>query len=91
VSATPAPFRHLIPLPDLLRPGDRRRLERALFATARCPDEVTSCLCKTAYYREGRARIAAARASKRTGEEIVAYRCRYCSQWHIGHKRPDPT
>ena len=78
---------HLIPLPELLRPGDRRRLEAALFATARSRHEVRSCLVKRAFYGADRAEAAAARARKRTGEEIVAYRCCFCSGFHIGHAR----
>lgn len=81
---------HLIPLPELLRPGDRRRLEAALFATARSRHEIATCLAKVAYYSRERAEAAAARARKRTGEEIVAYRCvAFCGQFHIGHPRKE--
>lgn len=56
------------------------------------PAEVAHCLRKQAFRSITDADAAACRASARTGERIVSYRCDYHpGHWHIGHARPDPS
>ena len=42
---------------------------------------------KYRYGSEREARDAADRARRRTGAKMSCYRCRFCSWWHIGHKK----
>lgn len=49
-------------------------------------DRAASCVGKRAYGWLA-AIEAAARIRRQTGDELVAYRCRYCRAWHIGHVR----
>ena len=44
-----------------------------------------SCQGKKAFPSIEKARYAAYLRSKKSGEKIVPYRCRFCRQWHIGH------
>ena len=43
------------------------------------------CAGKQFYRRADSADWAAQRASKRTGELIISYKCYDCTGWHIGH------
>ncbi len=43
------------------------------------------CDPKRAYTKASSATIAAEKASKRTGELIIAYQCPDCGSYHIGH------
>jgi hypothetical protein len=45
------------------------------------------CSGKTKYATASSAEQAASRARAKTGELIVAYECRFCFQFHIGHLR----
>jgi hypothetical protein len=46
------------------------------------------CERKHTYKNGGEARESAERSSRYTHETIVAYKCGYCSCWHIGHVKP---
>ncbi len=43
------------------------------------------CLRKATYWHEGQATRKAIKASRKTGELIIAYECFSCGGWHIGH------
>ena len=49
------------------------------------PDHSKRCEGKRAYRTMARAELEAERASKRTGELIIAYTCFDCRLFHIGH------
>jgi hypothetical protein len=44
------------------------------------------CERKKRYDHESHAKLVAANARYRTHDVIAAYKCPYCSGWHIGHR-----
>lgn len=42
---------------------------------------------KVTYETEAEAKRVAKKRRKRFGVKLVAYKCRYCDFWHIGHVR----
>lgn len=48
----------------------------------RCPVQK-----KLQYATEKEAQIARKRVRKKIGSKLVAYQCKYCKLWHIGHSR----
>ena len=45
-----------------------------------------ACDKKRVYNNQSHAESAAIDVGRRTGEELNAYKCKFCSCWHIGHK-----
>lgn len=45
------------------------------------------CERKYVYRNKAEAQESAANSSAHTHEDIEAYKCGFCSCWHIGHKR----
>lgn len=48
----------------------------------------TSCIPKARYHTRALARRQAKHLSRKEGERIAAYRCRYCKGYHVGHMYP---
>lgn len=46
------------------------------------------CTGKKVYENRDHAYFSALHRSAEIGEELEAYRCRWCSCWHIGHANP---
>ena len=53
----------------------------------RAVDQV--CSHKRSYSTPAEARAVAKAMRRRTNSRIVAYRCRYCTFWHIGNRERD--
>lgn len=62
-------------------------LRREVITRARDParHRARTCREKKRYRRRWLAEVDAKRASGQSGGMIVAYACRYCRGWHIGH------
>jgi hypothetical protein len=45
-----------------------------------------ACAGKRRFRSEAEASQAARLVLLEYGEELVAYRCRFCRQWHLGHR-----
>lgn len=53
----------------------------------RAVDQV--CSHKRSYATPAEARAVAKAMRRRTNDRIVAYRCRYCTFWHLGNRARD--
>lgn len=49
--------------------------------------EYWSCLRKTVFPKRKEALVEAGRLRRVTGENIRAYHCRYCGDFHVGHPK----
>jgi hypothetical protein len=63
---------------------DRAEIERWFES-----ERARSCGRKRRYASEREALDAAYLIRMQGGEELSAYRCRFCGRWHLGHSLPD--
>jgi len=54
-------------------------------------DRMRECDDKEKYDRAAAESRAAVRRKIERNKQLVAYQCKHCERWHIGHKRQGPT
>lgn len=72
----------------MLRGGKLKSLIKKIEQANLNRDDPKARICgkKDRYYDFERAKLAATLFERKTGEKMMAYHCRYCNLFHIGHK-----
>jgi hypothetical protein len=51
----------------------------------------TACLGKRRYFTRAIAKRESSRIRREGGDKLRPYQCRYCQQWHLGHRPGEAT